>query len=190
MQSPKPPGRLTAAERHRRAAGAVLDAIRWVVRDVREASVASDREFGVSAAQVFVLHTLAEHGPLSLGDLAERALTHQSSVSVVARKLSEQGLISRARAATDARRLELSLTDAGRALLARAPESPQERLIAALGRLSLERQEQLAALLGEMVGHLAPMDREPPMLFEDVPPHRPLDPHHLPEDSSHVHEHP
>ncbi len=156
-------------DRQRRASAATLDAIRWIVRDVRQSSVASEREFGVSAAQLFVLHTLAEKGPMSLGELAEHALTHQSSASVVARKLTEQGLISRTRAAQDGRRLELAVTKLGRNVLMRAPQTPQERLIGALDQMRIENREQLAILLGELILRLAPTGHAPPMLFEDGP---------------------
>src|SRR4051812_49679467 len=71
-----------------RATREVLDAIRRVVRTLREASRHSDRVVGVSAAQLFVLQRLAGTRGLSVNELAARTLTHQSSVSVVVSKLA------------------------------------------------------------------------------------------------------
>src|SRR5262245_7661013 len=101
---------------------AVLDAIRRIVQVLRVSSRAAEREVGLSAAQLFVLDRLAgANQALSVNELAERTLTHQSSVSVVVQKLEKHGLIGRGRAANDARRMELSLTPAARKLLSKAP---------------------------------------------------------------------
>src|SRR5688500_1533543 len=92
-------------------ARAVLDSIRLIVQTLRISSRAAERDVGVSAAQLFVLTKLAAaNKPLSVGELADRTLTHQSSVSVVVQKLEKQGLVARTRSQDDARRVELSLT--------------------------------------------------------------------------------
>ena len=118
------------------ATRAVLDAFRHVVRLLREASRSSERDLGVSAAQLFVLHRLAGAPSLSVNELAARTLTHQSSVSVVVSKLARRKLVTRTRATGDARRVEVALTPAGRALVARAPAAAQDRIIAAPARAS------------------------------------------------------
>src|SRR6185503_16100380 len=86
----------------------VLDSIRRIVQTLRVGSRAAERDLGLSAAQLFVLAKLqAADAPLSVGDLAERTLTHQSSVSVVVQKLEQRGLVTRARNTRDARRVQL-----------------------------------------------------------------------------------
>jgi DNA-binding MarR family transcriptional regulator len=149
------------------AAQAILDAIRRIVRALREASRASEARLGLSAAQLFVLHCLSEMGSACVTDLASRTLTHQSSVSTVASRLAELDLIERERGERDARRCELSLTPRGRALLRRAPEPLQERLITAIARLPADDRRDLARLLGRLT---AGIDGDPPpMLMEDPP---------------------
>src|SRR5437667_8531599 len=108
-------------------ARSVLDSIRRIVRFLRVASRDSEKRLGLSAAQVFVLHKLADVEPLSLNQLAERTLTHQSSVSVVVQRLVEQGLVERARSEVDGRSVMLSLTPTGRATLKKAPDAPHDR---------------------------------------------------------------
>jgi DNA-binding MarR family transcriptional regulator len=151
------------------AARAVLDAVRRIVQTLRVSSRAAERQVGVSAAQLFVLERLATaKGPLSIGELAERTLTHQSSVSVVVQKLEKQGLLLRARAADDARRVELSLTPAARALLRKAPEAAQDRILDAVATMPATRRKQLADLISDLARRVAGGDREAPaMLFED-----------------------
>jgi DNA-binding MarR family transcriptional regulator len=143
----------------------ILDAIRRVVRALREDSRASEEKLGLSTAQLFVLQRLRDGGPGSIGELAERTLTHQSSVSAVAARVVKFGLARRSRSTTDGRRTELALTDRGRGLLRRAPEAMQARLIAAVVRMKPRERAQLARLLSRLTGGFD--SNPPPMLFED-----------------------
>ncbi|HEX2656684.1 MAG TPA: MarR family winged helix-turn-helix transcriptional regulator [Polyangia bacterium] len=145
---------------------AVLDGIRHIVRTLREASRAAERAVGLSAAQLFVMQRLASAGSLSVNELAERTLTHQSSVSVVVAKLAQRGLVERQRAASDARRLEVTLTAAGRAALSRAPAATQDRLIAALALLGRPARIRLAADLQMLLDAMGVDRRHAPMFFE------------------------
>lgn len=145
----------------------VLDSIRRIVRLLRLSSREAEREVGLTGAQLFVLQKLAEVKMLSVNELAERTHTHQSSVSVVAQALVDKGLVSRARAEDDARRLELSLTPAARTLLRKAPGAAQDRLIEALGKLSNATRSQLAKSLARLVEEAGLGDEEAPMMFED-----------------------
>jgi DNA-binding MarR family transcriptional regulator len=151
------------------ATGAVLDAIRRIVRALRESSRATERAVGIGAAQLFVLQRLAAAPGLSLNELAARTFTHQSSVSVVVSRLVDRGLVTRARGGDDGRRISISATAAGRALLARAPAAAQEQLLAGLALLGAGPRRQLADLLGRLVELMALPDKSPPMFFETAP---------------------
>lgn len=151
----------------------VLDSIRRIVRLLREGSRASEDAVGLSAAQLFVLQKLDPETPLSLNELAARTLTHQSSVSVVVSRLVERGLVLRRPAADDARRLELLPTRRGLQLRDRAPAPSQDRVIAAVAKLSEKQQRELAELLERLVDALGVDGREAPMLFVDEPMRRP-----------------
>ena len=146
----------------------VLDSIRRIVRLLRIASREAERDVGLSGAQLFVLQKLSEARMLSVNELAERTHTHQSSVSVVAQALVEKGLVARSRAADDARRLELTLTPAAKALLKKAPGAAQDRLIEATERLSTSVRRQLAESLSKLVEEAGLGDEDVPMMFEDA----------------------
>src|SRR6185437_16198076 len=75
----------------------VLDSIRRIVQLLRRSANVSEKTLGLSAAQLFVLHKLTDAKSLSVGDLAERTLTSQSSVSEVVQKLVAGGLVARVR---------------------------------------------------------------------------------------------
>lgn len=146
----------------------IMDAVRILVRAIRHHSVDVERQLGISLAQLYVLEQLAREPGCSINRLADVTRTHQSSVSVVVRKLTERALVEKRTSATDARRAELTLTEAGRELLARAPETVQARLIAGLQRLGPERTAALAQGLGGWIEACGLSDAAPPMLYEDV----------------------
>lgn len=155
------------AEKRPEELAAALDAIRRIVQTLRLSARSAERRLGVSGAQLFVLHTLAEAPADSLNDLAARTFTHQSSVSVVVDRLVRRRLVSRTRSPEDGRRVVLALTSAGRALLRSAPEVAQVRLIGALRGLPPRDCRALARILGRVVREMGALDL-PALFFEDL----------------------
>jgi DNA-binding MarR family transcriptional regulator len=154
-----------------RAARQVLDAIRRIVRALRKSSRATERSVGLSAAQVFVLHRLAGAPAFSLNELAQRTLTHQSSVSVVVTKLVKRGLVDRTTSTADGRRVEISLTQGGRDLIERTPgPAAQDRLITGLLLIGERRRRALARSLWHLVDAMALSGEPPAMFFDAAPP--------------------
>lgn len=132
---------------HTPHAGRSLNVIRSVVRALNLNTRAIEQESGISLAQLFVLEQLDQQPAASLTDLADRTATHQSSVSVVVQRLVDRGLVSRTRSTSDRRFVEIVITDAGRQVLASAPETVQVKLLNGLGRFSDGERERLASLL-------------------------------------------
>jgi MarR family transcriptional regulator, lower aerobic nicotinate degradation pathway regulator len=145
----------------------VLDAIRRIVQTLRVASRAAESQFGLTAAQLFVLQRLAESTSASVNELAGRTLTHQSSVSVVVSRLVARGLVARSTDRADARRVVLTATAKGRALVRRAPAAAQERLIDAIDDLSAPKRQELATLLARVADHAADTAAPPALFFEE-----------------------
>jgi DNA-binding MarR family transcriptional regulator len=150
----------------------VLDSIRRIVKVLRIASRDSEKRVGISGAQLFVLHKLAEGGVLSVNELAERTHTHQSSVSVVVHRLAERGMVDLERSAADARQAQIRVTPAGKSVLRAAPAAAQDRLIGALKRLARRDVRQLADSLELLLREIG-IDgaAAAPMLFEEEPRH-------------------
>jgi DNA-binding MarR family transcriptional regulator len=143
-----------------------LNAIRAVVGALARSARSVERQTGITTAQLFVLRQLAGSATLSLGELAERTLTRQSTVSTVVARLVENGFVRRDRAADDRRRLELSLTPAGRRLLSRSPEPTTGRLLVALDDLTSDQLRSLSVGLDALVAALGIESRSAGMLFE------------------------
>ena len=148
------------------AARQVLDSLRRIVQALRESSRRAEQELGVSGAQLFVLDTLALAPALSLNELAQRTRTHQSSVSTVVARLVKRGLIRRARAGDDARRLTLALSPDGRRLVARAPDVAQHRLLRAIDQLAPASRRVVAAALRALAQEVDGGRASPPMFFD------------------------
>lgn len=149
---------------------AVMDALRRIVRALRISARAAEGRLGISGAQLFVLHELVHGDASSIDELATRTRTHQSSVSVVVSRLAARGLVVRRTAPDDARRTVITLTAAGRALLRRAPEVGQARLITGLERLRPAQRRTLASHLVALVHALEADDETPAMFFEEESP--------------------
>ena len=144
-----------------------MNAIRSVVRALRINTRSIELKMGISLAQLFVLQQLSEKSAASLNELADRTATHQSSVSVVVRRLVDRGYVSRTASASDKRRIEIAVTPSGLALLGGAPETIQTQLMAALRTMGESEQVALAELLERWL-HLANIDiASPPMLGEE-----------------------
>jgi DNA-binding MarR family transcriptional regulator len=145
----------------------ILDSIRRLVRLLRVSDRQSQADLGVSGAQLFVLTELGKTPALSLGKLAARTRTDQSSVSVVVTRLVEAGLVTRDRDERDARRLVLHLTRAGRALLNKAPVVAQERLLAVFDQMPADELRSFADTFQKVVDGVGAEDGPAPMLFEE-----------------------
>jgi DNA-binding MarR family transcriptional regulator len=125
----------------------VVDSLRSIVQSLRISGRFAEQQAGISSAQLYILEELAQRPAQSINELAERTFTHQSSVSMVVSRLVENRLVTRTSAPGDARRLSISLTAAGRALLRRAPETAQARLIEGLRSLDKGQLRGLADYL-------------------------------------------
>jgi DNA-binding MarR family transcriptional regulator len=146
-----------------------MNAVRSVVRALRLNTRSIEGKLGISLAQLFVLQQLADKPAESLNELAERTATHQSSVSVVVRRLVERGFVTRVASTTDRRRVHIALTPAGESLLRGAPPTVQSDLIQGMSRMRPDQQSMLAELLELWVLASGIDLAAPPMMFEDEP---------------------
>jgi DNA-binding MarR family transcriptional regulator len=149
-----------------------MNAIRSIVRALRLNTRSIEGKLGISLAQLFVLQQLADKPAESLNELAERTATHQSSVSVVVRRLVERGLVTRDASQTDRRRVQIALTPTGQNMLRGAPPTVQSDLMHGMSRMSPEKRAILAELLETWVLASGIDLAAPPMMFEDEPPAR------------------
>ena len=144
--------------------------LRKIVRFLRLADRAAEAAVGLSAAQLFVLQTLASQPAASLAEVADRTLTDQSSVSTVVAKLVQRRLVARTSAKGDRRRIELRLTAAGERMLRTAPRVPQSRIAEVVAAMPPARRAQLVRVLDGLATAIGASTTQPRMLFEDEQP--------------------
>lgn len=109
----------------------------------------------MSDAQFAVLAVLSMHGPHTLGDLAERERVSAPSMNRTVNCLEEGGYLSRTPDDTDRRKVNIDLTDAGRALVAETVRRRDSWLEKALAELTTEQRgilNRAAAIMNEVAG--------------------------------------
>jgi DNA-binding MarR family transcriptional regulator len=143
-----------------------MDGVRRLVRVLRSSNTESERQTGITAAQIFVLKGIAEHPGGSLRDVSARTLTTQSTASEVVARLVERGLVARGSAAGDRRRAALSATVDGLRVLQASSPPVQELLIAAISRLPPNQQEAIARGLTAWLEAAGFGELAPSMFFE------------------------
>ena len=100
----------------------------------------------LTLSQFGVLEALLHLGPMCQRDLGAKILKSSGNVTMVVDNLEKRGLAKRQRGAADRRMVEVHLTRAGRALIARIFPRHAAQITAEMGRLSAAEQEQLGAL--------------------------------------------
>lgn len=144
----------------------VMNAIRALVAALGRSARAVERDTGVTNAQLFVLRELAEHEPLSINDIAARAMTLQSTASLLVTRLVRLGLVRRAVDRRDARRALVTLTARGRRIARRAPEPPTAQVLRALRKLTPRTRRRLEDALAQLLDAMGLARSESPPLFE------------------------
>ena len=136
----------------------VFDSLRSIVKALRESSREAEQTLGVSSAQLYVLQELNATPDMSVNELAARTQTHQSSVSMTVSRLVENRLVLRGTSKSDGRKVSLSVSSAGKALLRRVPETSKTTLGSALKEMSRSELRSLAAVLADLAARMAAHD--------------------------------
>ncbi|HEY7233398.1 MAG TPA: MarR family transcriptional regulator [Gemmatimonadaceae bacterium] len=144
-----------------------LQAVRGLVGALSRKARVIERRTGVTNAQLFLLQEIAAEANLSVNALAARAMTHQSTASVVLSRLERRGLVQRVPSPDDRRSVVLQLTAEGRRALRRAPPTATNEIVRAIGRLTSAEVRMLRdgiCALGREAGFTCD---DSPMLFQE-----------------------
>jgi DNA-binding MarR family transcriptional regulator len=146
---------------------AIVDGLRRIVRALELFSRDVKRDFGLTAPQLWALKTLDQQGPLTVGDLAQQLLVHQSSVSLLIRRLEQRGLVRRVRLKADRRYVRIELTDRAVAICRAAPAPAQGRLLHTLGTMSPTRLTRIRQSIADLTRAMEAEDVEARFFFAD-----------------------
>ena len=107
------------------------------------------KPLGLTYTQYIVLLVLWERDGVSVTEIGERLMLDNGTLSPLLKKLEQAGYVERRRSRGDDRVVEITLTDAGRALQDRAKDVPAR--VAGCIDLPPEKARTLYALLYELL---------------------------------------
>ncbi|AUG08240.1 helix-turn-helix domain-containing GNAT family N-acetyltransferase [Pseudomonas sp. S09G 359] len=96
-----------------------------------------------SLTEIRVMYELSSRGDLTSADLCQMLSLDAGYLSRLTGGFEKKGLIQKVRSVTDARAIQLHLTDLGRAVLAPLEQQTQDEVIALLDGLPESQQQQL-----------------------------------------------
>ena len=121
----------------------VLIALRRIIRATDLYSRRLSRESGLTAPQLLILQAIGGHDEMTMGDIATQVSLSQATITTILDRLESRGLVVRERGSADKRRVYARLTNAGRALIADAPEPLQETFVRRFTALQDWEQSQI-----------------------------------------------
>lgn len=141
----------------------ILRALRRVSRaiDLHSRRLASDHR--LTGPQLVCLRHVAAHGPLPPGQLARLVSLSHATVTGILQRLELRGLVQRTPDDVDRRRVQVTLTEAGRGVVDAAPYPLQERFLRELAQLPHANQSIIATVLDQIVDmmHAEALDASP-----------------------------
>ncbi len=129
----------------------VLRALRRIIRAVDIHSRKLNNEFHITAPQMICLYSLAQHGDMTLSDLAKEVNLGTSTVNGIVDRLEEKQYLTRTRSSEDRRKVVLAITEDGREITRQAPMLLQDRLSASLRSLPELEQATITLSLERVV---------------------------------------
>ena len=107
------------------------------------------KSLGLTYTQYIVFLVLWEKDGITVGEICEKLMLDNGTLSPLLKKMEQAGLVIRQRSREDERVVEIMLTDEGRALQEKAKEIPQK--VAGCIDLQEEKARQLYKLLYELL---------------------------------------
>lgn len=127
---------------HANAAARLRLAIARLNRQMRQQSVGD-----LTLSQWSALVTVEQHGPLRIGDIADREGVSAPTATRLVASLEERGLLARETDATDRRSSHVSITDSGRGQLEWARQAGTAKLAQRLSTLADQDVQRLLDVL-------------------------------------------
>ncbi|MBB5517838.1 MarR family winged helix-turn-helix transcriptional regulator [Amphiplicatus metriothermophilus] len=124
-----------------------LVALRRILRATEINARALARRAGLTPSQLIILQVISRAENVTLGAIAREVSLTQATVTALVDRLERAGFARRRRDHEDRRRVLVKLTEAGRAALAAASDSLQERFETRFAALADWEQSMLIAAL-------------------------------------------
>jgi DNA-binding MarR family transcriptional regulator len=147
----------------------VLVSLRRILRATSIHSRKLGRSVGITAPQLIVLRAVNANDGLTASEVARAVSLSQATITIIVSRLEERGLLARERSSVDRRRVHVSLTPAGREVLAEAPQPLQESFSRRFEALPRWEQHQLVSSLERVAAMMDAEDLDAaPLLTHDA----------------------
>ena len=155
----------------------ILRSLRRITRAIDLHSRKLVNTYGLTGPQLVCLRTVGKEGSITPSKLAKEVALSQPTVTGIIDRLAARQLVARERSSADRRVVTVSITEAGRALIASAPSPLQERFAQRLGALSAGEQNDIKDTLARIVRMMDGEDIDAdPVLTSGARAHEILDP--------------
>ncbi len=121
----------------------VLIGLRRIIRAIDIHSRYLAKTFGLTGPQLVLLREIADHDGITIGHLANQVSLSQATVTSIIDRLESKNLAVRRRSENDRRKVTLTITENGRAVLDTNPTFFQEAFVREFERLEQWEQTQI-----------------------------------------------
>jgi DNA-binding MarR family transcriptional regulator len=147
----------------------VFQSLRRIIRAIDLHSRRLVAQHNVTAPQLVCLLSVKEHAPVTPSAIAHHVHLSPSTVIGVLDRLEGKGLVRRERDRVDRRRVQVFLTEAGKAVAESAPSPLQDTLARGMEQLPEAEQATLAGSLERIVELMEVRDVEAAPILETGP---------------------
>ncbi len=129
----------------------VIISLRKIIRAIDMNSKKLVKRVGLTGPQLVLLNEIARSGENTAGEIARAVSLSQATVTGILERLEKRGLLVRQRSQRDKRRIMVSITDAGRQILATGPPMMQEAFVERFSNLQEWEQTMILSALQRLV---------------------------------------
>ncbi|MFP4375410.1 MAG: MarR family winged helix-turn-helix transcriptional regulator [Spirochaetales bacterium] len=119
-----------------------------------------ERRFGLTLPQLDVIWAVANHGSAPVGRIAAQVHLSKATLTSIADRLVDHGLLMRERSETDKRQVMISITEKARAILEQRPHPFADEFSTRLNELEHWQQTELLSSLQKIASLMEPAHRE------------------------------
>ena len=113
----------------------VLVALRRIIRATDLHSRALGKKTGLTTPQLVIIQAIGRLKDPTVSDIAKAVSLSLATVTTILNRLERNGVVNRARSSVDRRRVIVTLTEEGQALIGSAPKPLQDSFVAKFSKL-------------------------------------------------------
>jgi MarR family transcriptional regulator, organic hydroperoxide resistance regulator len=129
----------------------VINDLRRVFQSINQHSRNAERAAELTGPQLWALQILVLSAPMRVSELAKRMYLSPATVVGIVDRLEAKGVVTRTRSKEDRRGVELTLTEKGQEVVAKAPQVAQSVLLQGLAALSDQELSVVVAGIKQLV---------------------------------------